>query len=92
MSNEKHTSGRLKFRSGPLRREVHTTPILWIEDEDGQAVVHWMGFDSGRLSNTRKRANARRLVAAWNACAGIPTKALLAGQFSIIPTDETDAE
>ena len=62
MSNE-HTKGRLTLFT---QRDV-----IEIQDADGDArrpIVHWMGFDPSNRSLSERKANARRLVACWNAC------------------------
>ncbi len=51
-----------------------------IMNRNGKEVVHWMGFDSSYLPLTARKKLARRLVACWNACAGISTEDLEKGE------------
>lgn len=59
----------------PLRlfSENDVTAIL---DAGGNEFVAWMGFDRSEIPKHIHRDRARRLVAAWNACAGIETEEL----------------
>jgi hypothetical protein len=67
--SEKHTQGRLKATrlgaivGGPIREYVNGSGQDQVAMTTG---TEWM--DEGE-----KEANARRLVACWNACDGIPT-------------------
>lgn len=67
--SEKHTQGRLKATrlgaivGGPIREYVNGSGQDQVAMTTG---AEWM--DEGE-----KEANARRLVACWNACEGIPT-------------------
>ncbi|HET6496837.1 MAG TPA: hypothetical protein VFH61_15885 [Thermoleophilia bacterium] len=64
--SEKHTQGEL----------AHTPGAIWkvLRDERGNPVAE-VGYGPEALCE----ANARRLVAGWNACEGIPTESLETG-------------
>jgi hypothetical protein len=75
----KHTPGRLKVDLG---RE-HATLCEFSGSIRGPVVAvvpaNYINPNLREELNAEGQANARRLAAAWNACEGIPTKALEAG-------------
>src|SRR3989304_2986272 len=57
----------------------HENKVIEIHDGTSDAkssIVFWTGFDAGDKSYEEKLANAHRIVACVNACAGIPTEQL----------------
>ena len=63
-----HTKGRLTlFISG------NTVEIQDDEQDARRPIVHWMGFDPSDRPINERKANARRLVACWNALEGLDT-------------------
>ena len=57
----------------------HENKVIEIHDGTSDAkssIVFWTGFDAGDKPHKEKLANARRIVACINACAGIPTEQL----------------
>lgn len=54
----------------------NTTAIKEKDIVRGPEVVAWMGFDRSERTRKEHVANARRIVACVNACAGIPTETL----------------
>lgn len=71
--SEQHTPGTLGVTDETL--------IVTVEDEDGFTYV--ANVYRHEIS-ARPAANAKRLVAAWNACQGIDTKDLESGSVNII--------
>lgn len=55
-----------------------------IYDGGRREIVAWMGFDRSDRSKSEHRANARRIVACVNACAGIPTARLECGAADVL--------
>ena len=70
-----HTKGRLRHYHGKLRPEFPTV-VHEIYDMTGTSIVKWGGFDGVDLPKKIIAANARRLVACWNACNGLSTTTL----------------
>ena len=50
--------------------------VMCILDEDDKEFVAWMGFDRSEIPKRVHKSRARRLIAAWNACARIETNDL----------------
>lgn len=72
--NARHTQGR-------LRAELDTYPVMICGESETWPLVDELGNEEGRagvfVANTGdNKANARRLVACWNACEGISTETL----------------
>ncbi|HDZ38391.1 MAG TPA: hypothetical protein ENH62_08920 [Marinobacter sp.] len=72
MSEQEQVSGH----TAGLLRLFSKRGITAICDEDGNEVVHWMGFDDSNISKSVHKANARRLVATWNAYQDVDTETL----------------
>lgn len=70
-----HTPGRLSLFIGQRGKVLS---ICFGDKPNGATpcVVNWPGFESSGLPVRKNEANARRLVAAWNACEGIDTETL----------------
>lgn len=72
-----HTKGELVlFEGSDATLSIHPAD----DERWRRPVIHWMGFDdTGSESYEEDLANARRFVAAWNACTGLSTADLEAG-------------
>ena len=70
-----HTLGPWKVYHKRLRPQFKTK-IIEIQRQGGEAIIAWPGFDSCDLPKGVKLANARRIVACVNACAGINPEAV----------------
>lgn len=68
MSEAKHTAGKLDLD------EIDDGTVWAIRDESGFAIAKCWHFDREKYDY-----NARRLVAAWNACEDLSTEALESG-------------
>lgn len=76
-----HTPGRLKVgrishseQSAEIDAESNTA---WMGAYPWEGLAECRGCDENKTRGTKvMKANARRLVAAWNACEGIPTEVL----------------
>lgn len=60
---EAATQGEWSLYNGKLCAQFSTT-ILEVQADDGDAVVHWMGFDGGDRPKKQKKANAAYIAAA----------------------------
>ena len=67
------------------RETAHTAEVLHlfsrhdttaIMDANDDEFIAWMGFDRSEIPKSVHKSRARRLIAAWNACAGIETETL----------------
>ena len=76
---QKHTAGKLI--AATAASSVVGLPIV---SQSGRSVANVTsvpsGFPNAEAINAESLANARRLAACWNACAGIPTEELEAGR------------
>ena len=68
----KHTQGRLKMRQG----FDDETKELYVPDSSIKKPFEPTAIATVEADSAEGKANARRLVACWNACEGIPTEAL----------------
>ena len=76
-----HTQGRLKLgrishseQSAEIDAESNTA---WMDAYPWEGLAECRGCDENKTRGAAvMEANARRLVAAWNACEGIPTEVL----------------
>lgn len=69
--NAAHTPGLLSIGEDFTEDGITETVIRGLDGHAGIAVA----LDFGRIPGMRE-ANARRLVACWNACNGLPTESL----------------
>lgn len=85
----KHTQGKLRLSAA--------SPNIFVEDmrpisDSGVHVGSAGGYDGSGFfpSDADGLENARRIVAAWNACQGIPTEVLEAQQSGGLPWSVAD--
>jgi len=73
-----HTKGKLRIDPDD-RPDMHWNNHI-VSVERPHMTICFMSHD-GTQENVEGEANARRLVACWNACEGIPTENLEPGGF-----------
>ena len=83
----KHSPAPWKLYSEKLRPKF-PTPILEIQDKNGEALVAWSGFDGVNQSPARKLANARLIAKAWL----IPELVVVLGEAEEYFDQRADAE
>ncbi|SCX92842.1 hypothetical protein SAMN05216420_101360 [Nitrosospira sp. Nl5] len=68
-----HTEGKLEVGDGSEHQSVTT---IYANDALGNAIADCYRPHSLSMTHEEMKANARHLVACWNACEGIPTAKL----------------
>lgn len=72
--NEFHTKARLRFED--ISTGIVNDGLGYLYQDDGSLKPTIAHTGDANLTVEENRANARRLVACWNSCQGIPTEML----------------